>query len=209
MQKKQKKLATIANGFEVEIFIDRRNHPRYCFTAAAEALDANSTARMTARTTDLSRGGCYVDTFSPFPLKTEVKIRITKESTSFITDAHVVYSKVGMGMGLEFTGVAADQAAILEKWLEDLEDESEEEEAASAKKARKKEDIREEKSDSLTNTNHTVFASDVPAGKGGDQKKESGYVLGELILVLRRKGILTEEEGRTMLSKLMQHNFLP
>ncbi len=78
----------------------QRAHPRYQFTATAEALDAQHRLRMNARTSDLGKGGCYVDTFSPFPMKTGVKLRITKEKISFEAEATVVYSKIGMGMGM-------------------------------------------------------------------------------------------------------------
>src|SRR5215475_6433187 len=109
-----------ANGNGVAIGAERRVHPRYPFTAAAEALDARSNSRMSARVSDLARGGCYVDTFCPFPVRTGVKIRITREKKSFIADAKVVSSKLGMGMGLQFTQVEPQQLCVLEQWLGEL-----------------------------------------------------------------------------------------
>src|SRR5579863_9787733 len=99
---------------------DRRTYPRYQFTAAAEALDAQHRTRMNARTSDLGKGGCYVDTFSPFPLKTGVKIRITREKASFTAEAKVVYSKIGMGMGLAFTSIEPQEMGVLDKWIGEL-----------------------------------------------------------------------------------------
>jgi hypothetical protein len=75
---------------------------------------------LNARISDLSRGGCYIDAFSPFPLKTDVKLRITNEKRSFETQANVVYSKIGMGRGLEFTAVEPEQSTVLEKWIAEL-----------------------------------------------------------------------------------------
>src|SRR5271170_6456929 len=100
--------------------LKQRTHPRYQFTGAAEALDQHRRTRMNARVSDLGKGGCYVDTFSPFPLKTAVKIRITRDKVSFEADATVVYSKIGMGMGMEFTLVDPQQMGILDKWLGEL-----------------------------------------------------------------------------------------
>src|SRR5271163_2577641 len=86
---------------------DRRTCPRYSFTAETEAVDANSRAKMTARTSDISRGGCYVDTFCPFPRNSSVKLRILRDKESLVAQAKVVYSKLGMGMGLAFTALEA------------------------------------------------------------------------------------------------------
>jgi len=97
-----------------------RTYPRYQFTAAAEALDAHSKSRMSARTSDLGRGGCYIDTFCPFPVNALVKLRITREQRCFLAQAQVVYSKTGMGMGLEFTEIAPQQLEVLDGWLAEL-----------------------------------------------------------------------------------------
>ncbi|MGB2644765.1 MAG: PilZ domain-containing protein [Candidatus Acidiferrum sp.] len=164
---------------------DRRLTPRFPFTALAEALDAHSRTRMNARTSDLGKGGCYVDTFSPFPLKTGVRLRITKEKSSFVADAKVVYSKIGMGMGLQFTSIEPQQMTVLDKWLGEL---------------------------------NGTAPLEIPApgfddsSNGADPNaspKESGFILNELLLALMRKGILTEEEGKAMVLRLAQRNFLP
>ena len=99
---------------------ERRAHPRYPFTASAEAMDVRSGTRLNARISDISRGGCYVDSISPFAVGTEVKIRITKDANSFISQGKVVYSTTGMGMGLKFTVIEPDQRWMLEKWLAEL-----------------------------------------------------------------------------------------
>jgi hypothetical protein len=39
--------------------------------------------------------------------------------------------------------------------------------------------------------------------------KESCYVLNELIIALMRRGTLTEEEGKTMIFRLIHRDFLP
>jgi hypothetical protein len=164
----------------------QRTYPRYQFTGAAEALDQHRRTRMCARVSDLGKGGCYVDTFSPFPLKTGVKIRITRDKISFEADARVVYSKIGMGMGLEFTGIDPQQMGVLDKWLAEL---------------------------SGTAPMDLSSPDDRHAGPGNSghdaAPKEPGYVLNELIVSLMRKGMLTEEEGKTMLLRLIHHDFMP
>ena len=166
---------------------DRRTHPRYHFTGAAEALDSQHRTRMNARTSDIGKGGCYVDTYSPFPLKTGVKIRITRERASFTAEAKVVYSKIGMGMGLAFTSIDPHEMGVLDKWIGEL--------SGTAP---------------LECTAMPTLDEHLAAPRNGTTPaKASGYVLNELIIALMRKGTLTEEEGKTMLLRLLHRDFLP
>ena len=139
---------------------------------------------MNARTSDLGKGGCYVDTFSPFPMKTGVKLRITKEKVSFEAEATVVYSKIGMGMGLAFTFIDPQQMGVLEKWLGELSGSAPMRVVCNPRAPRSARPM-------------AVTA------------KEPGYVLNDLIVALMRKGTLSEEEGRTMLLRLVHHDFRP
>jgi|HubBroStandDraft_3_1064219.scaffolds.fasta_scaffold143767_1 hypothetical protein len=177
------------NGHGVLAPVDRRTHPRYHFCGGAEALDANHRTRMSARTTDISKGGCYVDTFSPFPLKTPVKIRITREKLAFTAEAKVVCSKIGMGMGLAFTAIDPHEMPVLEKWIGEL--------SGSAPL----------EMDAPTLDPHLTTAA--PRNGAVSVTKETGYVLNELIIALMRKGTLTDEEGKTMLLRLLHRDFLP
>jgi PilZ domain len=173
------------NGFRPMPIEERRTYPRYHFTAAVEALDQNHRTRMNARTSDIGRGGCYVDTYCPFPLKTGVKLRLTNEKSSFVAEAKVVNSKIGMGMGLEFVSVEPQQMQVLDKWIGELSGSAPMQFAGL-----------EEHHNSNGHTNAAPH-------------KETGFVLNELIIALMRKGALTEEEGKTMLLRLLHHDFLP
>src|SRR5215475_6445556 len=175
-----------ANGNGVAVGAERRVHPRYAFTAAAEALDARSNSRMSARVSDLARGGCYVDTFCPFPVKTGVKIRITREKKCFTADAKVVSSKLGMGMGLQFTQVEPQQLCVLEQWLGELNG-----------------TVPIEFEPPNENGLRLAHAA-LNHGSGHNPHKEPGYVVAELIVALMRKGSLPEEEGRVLLGRLLK-----
>jgi PilZ domain len=175
------------NGHGVLPAVDRRTYPRYHFCGAAEALDANHRTRMNARTSDIGKGGCYVDTFSPFPLKTPVKIRITREKMSFTAEARVVASKVGMGMGLAFTTIDPHEMPVLDGWIGELSGSAPLEMGSPAL------------DEHLTAAPKNRMAL----------TKETGYVLNELIIALMRKGTLTDEEGKTMLLRLLHRDFLP
>jgi hypothetical protein len=179
------------NGHGVLPPVDRRTHPRYHFCGAAEALDALHRTRMNARTSDIGKGGCYVDTFSPFPLKTPVKIRITREKLSFTAEAKVVASKVGMGMGLAFTAIEPHEMGVLEKWIGELSGSAPLELGPPAL------------------DEHLALAASGSRNGTPVVTKETGYVLNELIVALMRKGTLTDEEGKTMLLRLLHRDFLP
>ena len=99
---------------------ERRRNPRYPFMADVEIVDLESATTITARTSDFSRGGCYVDMLNPLPEDTLVRLRVTKWQQTFETQAKVVYSSVGMGMGLMFGALEVTQRAVVERWLTQL-----------------------------------------------------------------------------------------
>jgi len=96
---------------------DRRTHPRYAFTAAAEVLAAEPGAEIRTRVRDLSEQGCYVDTDSPLALGTATDVLITKGTASFAARARVVFNQPGKGMGLMFTAVESEHVQTLNMWI--------------------------------------------------------------------------------------------
>ena len=156
---------------------ERRVHPRYPFSAAAETVYADT--RLMGRTSDLSKGGCYVDTISPFPLGVEVRIRISRGNLTFVAQARVMYAAAGMGMGLMFTKIEPDRLQVLQEWLGELSGESP---AAQPQ----------------------MLESSGPGQRAGSaNNNEQQYVLNELIIALMRKQVLTDAEGKAMLKKLI------
>jgi PilZ domain-containing protein len=88
--------------------------------ASAEVLDLQSQTRLSARTSEIGVGGCYVDALNPFPTGTRVKIKIMRDQGVFETEAKVVYSDASFGMGLAFCELPADQRSVLEDWLAEI-----------------------------------------------------------------------------------------
>jgi hypothetical protein len=99
---------------------DKRRWPRYPFTTAVEAIDIQANIRIIGRLSDIAREGCYMDTISPFATRAAVTLTITKNNQSFTTEANVIYSQIGMGMGLFFTKAEPAQLSLLEAWLQEL-----------------------------------------------------------------------------------------
>ena len=98
---------------------ERRRGPRYPFYASAKITDVESQISMTARTSELSRHGCYMDMLNPLPLGTAVKTEITYHEQIIEAQGRVIYSQANMGMGVSFDGIEPNHTAILEKWIEE------------------------------------------------------------------------------------------
>lgn len=179
MLEEQKKFATEPVG---AVPAERRNHPRYPCTAAAEIVDPVSGARINGRTSDICRGGCYVDAINPFPVGTAVKIRLTKDNQSFVAQGKVAYAAPGLGMGLMFISADPEQLWTLQRWITEL-----------GRTSVSEPEVR--------------MLEPVPEVRGAPEKNaknEQYYVLNELIISLMRKGVLTDAEGKAMLEKLLR-----
>jgi hypothetical protein len=99
---------------------NRRSSPRYSFSSTAEVIDVLGNTRITGRVADIAKKGSYIGTTSPFPPKTAVLLRIKKDAQIFQTQAAIVYSQVGMGVGLVFTRAESEQLRMLDAWLAEL-----------------------------------------------------------------------------------------
>ncbi|HUL15958.1 MAG TPA: PilZ domain-containing protein [Terriglobales bacterium] len=102
-----------------DVIAERRAAPRYALIVVADIIELGSGARLTARTSDVSRTGCYVDTLNPIPKGTSVRIVLSKGEEHFEVSAKIVYVSPGLGMGVHFDSpVPATQLAILDRWLQ-------------------------------------------------------------------------------------------
>ncbi len=99
---------------------ERRAQVRYPFTAAAEVYELRSQTRVVGRCSDLGPGGCYVDTLSPFAVGSAVRVRIERDLREFEAEATVAYAHVSMGMGLAFQEVKREHQDVLRLWIADL-----------------------------------------------------------------------------------------
>jgi hypothetical protein len=155
---------------------ERRNSSRHAFTAAATIIEPRSHARLAARTSDLDHMGCYIDTLNPFAQGTTVTLRIIKNNQTFNALARVVYSQMGMGMGLVFNSLDPEQSTIIERWLG--------------------------KAAPSVETAHSP-ASHAFLTMGTAYERAPSEVLKYLILMLIQKGVLLELEGQALLEKLL------
>ena len=98
----------------------QRSARRCALVASAEVTELHSGALLSARTSELSVGGCYVDALNPLPEGTLVGLRILRDQGVFQAKAKVVYCHPSFGMGLAFTEMTPDQRSLLEAWIAEI-----------------------------------------------------------------------------------------
>ena len=103
---------------------EKRGNPRCPSNISAQVIELRSHALLRARITDIGLRGCYVDTINPFPMGTAVQIHMASGDHSFQCNGKVVHATAGLGMGMAFTEIAAEQEAALQKWIAELRGET-------------------------------------------------------------------------------------
>jgi hypothetical protein len=96
---------------------DRRKFPRVPFIASAEVLSESAGTRLSARVSDISATGCYVDTINPLVDGALVRVKILTQTHNFEAPAKVVYAHAHLGMGLVFGEVLPPSQLVLANWL--------------------------------------------------------------------------------------------
>ena len=98
---------------------DRRNATRYPMILIAEIRDLQGENKLSARTSDLSRTGCYIDTLNPLPKGSSVRIKLLRDDKTFEAVGKVMYVSPGLGMGIQFDEpLPPKQVVLLENWLQ-------------------------------------------------------------------------------------------
>ncbi len=156
---------------------ENRAQVRFPFSAAAEVYELRSQTRVTGRCSDLSSGGCYIDTLSPLPVGAVVKIRMERETREFEAGAIVAYAHTSMGMGLAFTEMDGEHQAVLRSWIGELSGEHPPEPVATTPE---------------------------PEAGASNASSNAQLVLHELIILLVRKKIITESEGAGFLREMFR-----
>jgi len=134
-------------------------------------VEAGSGAKLSGRSCDLVVQGFYMDTLNPLPQGTQVLVRLKHGDSRIEAAGRVVYRIPGLGMGIAFSNLRAEQHAILNHWLSDAGESNETFQASLPP---------------ISAQRPLEFAQDESAAK-------------RLIAVLRRKGILTEQEASDLL----------
>lgn len=91
--------------------------PRHSIRADAQIADSVSGRTIIAETSDVSMGGCYVETCDPLDARSTARIEISYNGSTVTAYGDVVRCDKGKGMGLKFRGIAPEQVAIIKRWL--------------------------------------------------------------------------------------------
>lgn len=153
---------------------ERRTSERFPFSAVTELIDVVSATRITARVSDISLTGCYLDVINVFSPGTKIQINIRHGSLQFEAAGTVVYSLSGMGMGITFNPVAPEMASVLKRWIAQVKGDIAPIEAAPA-------------------VNQAIQ----------NYPKVERHVIGRLIGLMMQKNMLTANEGSELLQELL------
>src|ERR1700722_10569477 len=114
------KKTSLGGGRRARKYAKKRAVKRCPFVASAEVIEVGTGTKLSARTSEIGVGGCYVDALNPFHLGTAVTLRIVRDQGAFQAKAKVVYSDPSFGMGLAFEALDPEQRTILENWLAEI-----------------------------------------------------------------------------------------
>ena len=99
---------------------DRRQHRRKRATVPIELRCEGVTSLMRIETSDLSIGGCYVETMFPQPVASRLRITLGLGDTRVQAAAVVVTCTPQFGSGIEFINMSDSHREALSRWLEAL-----------------------------------------------------------------------------------------
>jgi hypothetical protein len=156
---------------------ERRDAQRYGFICPVEVVDAAGSTMISARTSDLSLHGCYIDTLNPLPKGTRVRLQLNKNNQRLELRAEVTACHVG-GMGVVFEQLSPAQQGSVVSWLESTFVPAE----VPFRTARS-------------------AAATESAAADQDAKKKSRFAV-RLVRILERKGVLTHSEADELLREL-------
>ena len=104
-----------------DVMTDRREAQRYPLILSAEVAEIATGAVLNARSSDVSRTGCYIDTLNPIPVGSQVKLQLRRGEVVFDIEARVVYVCPGLGMGLHWgKDIPSQKITILDRWLSEV-----------------------------------------------------------------------------------------
>jgi hypothetical protein len=96
---------------------ERRRTPRFPFVGTVEIIEKGAQAAISARVTELSLYGCYVEMSNPLAEGTLAVLKVYSEGRYFESQGNVLYSQASQGMGVGFQNVNPHYLTVLKRWL--------------------------------------------------------------------------------------------
>jgi hypothetical protein len=101
---------------------ERRHSARHAGAETAFIVQDGSRFPITGSLVDISRSGCYVETVTPLPVQTLVKLMVPAIDNEFRVHGIVRLCHDCMGIGVEFKELSEKDSAHLEQFLSRLAD---------------------------------------------------------------------------------------
>ena len=98
-------------------FAQKRSVPRYPFAAPAVILEPLTQTELSCRTSDISLGGCFVESVDQFPTNTIIRIRIERDGETFKSWCRVAHVQKGIGTGIAFLEHPAEARLTIQSWV--------------------------------------------------------------------------------------------
>jgi DNA-binding response OmpR family regulator len=96
---------------------DRREQARHACQLGTEVYRIGSSVPHRCHLTDISTGGCYVETPEPFPQGTQVEMMVRTEDFKFRSEGVVKVVHRGFGMGVEFASQTSTQKSQVQRLI--------------------------------------------------------------------------------------------
>jgi len=95
---------------------ERREFPRHTCRAPGEVSIRGDSTQVPGTVTDISLGGCYIEMLSPLPVGADVDLTLRPGDATLHIVGKVRSSQNGMGMGVSFTGISAEDFEALRRF---------------------------------------------------------------------------------------------
>ena len=99
---------------------DRRLHDRYTVQVQAELREEGADFRLRLETTDLSRGGCYVQLLMPLSLGACVRVTLWLDGCPIVIRGRVVTRHPQFGNGIMFVEFEGQGEQLLKRYLDGI-----------------------------------------------------------------------------------------
>ncbi len=100
--------------------VERREHPRFKVSVPVEISPEDGGAPVHCSTSDLSLGGCYVESLFPFPAGTRLELKLQLEDTLLIM-GHAVTCDPQVGNGIHFDKMLPEDFEQMRDFLKSVE----------------------------------------------------------------------------------------
>jgi len=99
---------------------ERHRPPRHQIAVRIELTDIQSGKHISAHTKDLTLFGCFVETVTPFPQGTRLRLKMSRGGRRLFAHGRVTYSRPDTGMGIAFVTIEPSSLPVLDAWLAGL-----------------------------------------------------------------------------------------